>query len=105
MPVESDADLLGMFDAGEFGAAATWTPAAARGLPYSNVALTVIEDDPTAGGFNATARQVEVMVPLPALPAEPQRNDTMTVAGAPYRVDAATSDIDRRVWRLTLVTG
>jgi hypothetical protein len=123
MPVESDADILGMFDAADFGVAATWAPAWSRDWPRTLVAdlvadtytlsvdttaLAVIQDDPSdatpafGGGLGAIAQGRTIMLPAAALPAEPLRDDLMTVAGTDCRIEAATSDVDRRLWRATL---
>ncbi len=121
MPVESDADILGMFDAGEFGVAAAWAPGWGRDWSRTLLAdlqagtyllstaatdLTVIRDDPTdrafGGGAGAMAGQMEVMLPAASLAADPLRDDVMTIDGASFAIEAAASDIDRLTWRATL---
>lgn len=123
MPVESDADLLGMFDAQDFGVAATWAPGWSRDWPRTLIAdvvagtyslssdttdLAVIRDDPAdrtasfGGNLGSIARRDELMLPAAALPGEPLRDDLMTIAGASFEVEHAVSDIDRLVWRVTL---
>lgn len=122
MPVESDADILGMFDAADFGVAATWGPGWGRDWPRALVAdlllgtvtlsaetvdLDVIQDDPSdrtfgGGGLGAVTARNQVMLPAAALPVEPLRDDPMTIDGAACRVETPVSDVDRLVWRLTL---
>lgn len=123
MPVESAADILGMFGAEDFGVAASWGPAWSRDWPRTlvmdlvtgvnalsaeTVDLSVIQDGPNdatpafGGGQGAMTQRRVIMLPAAALPAEPFRDDLVTVAGAASRAEAAASDIDRLVWRLTL---
>lgn len=122
MPVDSDADILGMFDAEEFGVAATWGPGWKRPWPRTLVMdfvtltgsltaetadLVVIRDNPTdnAGAFSASgsvARRDAIMLPSAAIGAEPLHGDQVTVDGAAAQVAQTESDIDRRLWRATL---
>jgi hypothetical protein len=122
MPVESDADLLGMFDAADFGIASTWSPGWDRDWPRSvlidleaesyvrsveETGIVVMRDDQrqVAAGFAASgtiAPRFEVMLPLPALSAEILRGDLLRVGGELLVVEASTSDIEARIWRITL---
>ncbi len=121
MPVESDADILGMFDAEEFGVAATWYPGWGRNWPRSleidmqagtyalfveGTDLALIRDNPAAeiAGFGAgsVATAVHVILPAAALPAPPLRKDVITIAAASYAVETPTHDVDRALIFLTL---
>lgn len=123
MPVDSDADILGMFSADDFGVAATWAPGWTRDWPRTLVAdlvagtitlttettdLVVIQDDPTDraasfGGTGTIARRDSIMLPAAALPASPMNADPVTVDGGAFAIGHAESDIDRRLWRAALV--
>lgn len=121
MPVESDADLLGMFDAEEFGVAAVWHPGWARDWPRAMVldleaetaslttdgaAVVVMRDNPAGvvagGGLGAIADRLEVILPVAALPVTPSRQDILLIEGAIFMVEQAETSIDRALWLLTL---
>jgi hypothetical protein len=87
VPVESDADLLGMFDPAEFGVAAQWTQAGG-GPPLS---ITVIPLQPEAvreamEGARSVAIAASVRVPVAAVGGRMIRGDLLSFGGQAYRV-------------------
>jgi hypothetical protein len=92
MPVESDADLLGMFDAQDFGVAATWR-AGGSGAPVDVLVLRDIPTvDGTAFGMTVRAGAQILTVAFASVPALAKGDtftigvDVLTVQGAPRRI-------------------
>jgi hypothetical protein len=78
MPVESAADLLGMFDAEEFGVAATWRAGGTGTATPVTVLLDVPDVDSTGFGVPVRAGSRVVRVPRAALPAL-AKGDTLQI--------------------------
>lgn len=124
MAVDSDADLLAMFDAEDFGVTASWAPgwerdyygrtltvdmqSGAASIEAAQTAMTVIPDEDAqavpafGGGPGGAAGRMVVLAPAPAFPVAPEHGDLMEVGAVAFKVEVATSSIDRRVWVLTL---
>jgi hypothetical protein len=84
MPVESAADLLGMY--GDFGETATLT-IAGQTLPARKVLPQEPRDE--ALGIKAVASTLIVRLIAAGLPAAPRRGDTIAFRGIVYRVAEA----------------
>jgi len=103
MAVESAADLAGFFAPGEFGVAATYTPA---GGPA--VAVTVQHLQPLVaadlGGADVMVRRRSVLLQAVEV-ATPVRGDTVTIDAAVYTVVNAELDGLGVLWTVGLKGG
>lgn len=122
MPVEDDADLLGMFDPAEHGVAAIYTPAASvrmrwlgldfladsyttvtRGDPVPVTVMWLRPEDSFGGDTPANlALASRVMVPAVSLPARPLRNDLIEIGALAYRVAEVRQEDDGALFTLQL---
>jgi hypothetical protein len=78
MPVESDADILGMFDAADFGVAATWRAGGVGAPVVATVILNQPDVDSAGFGVPVRAGSRVVMVPRATLPLL-SKGDTLQV--------------------------
>lgn len=104
MPVESAADLAGMFDTADHAVSALWKIGGAG----AGVTVAAIVDSPDGdafgGGLGAVARRSLATLPMAAAPSL-ARGDTLTIAGIVWRVEKAEADIERAVLTVTLGVG
>ena len=102
-PVESAADLAGMFNTGDFAVAGTYTPVA--GGPVT-VAVILDTPDDAAGGLGtigAQAGQVTARIRTAQLPGGTAgRGDALVIGAATYTVASAQIDLTGAMWRLVL---
>ncbi len=99
---ETDADLAGMFDPGDFAVSASYSTG---GAP---VAVSVIQDVPGddiagLGDPGAEGSQLSALIrtiDIPGGVAAP--GHVLTIAGTAYPVESARPDATRAVWRLVL---
>lgn len=102
MPVESAADLAGMFSSDDFAEAATYAPRADRALPSSRVDVIMTDALNVMAYGNATLRARSCLLRAAALAYEPQRGDMLTLPEGRFEVAARETQLDGAVYLLTL---
>lgn len=104
MPLETDADILGMFDTNDHAQAAIYTPAGEAPMAVS-VILDQAESVVGLGARPATPTGFTAMLPAAQIPDRPRKGELLSVGTRDFRIEAAQVDQAGRIWRLTLAAG
>lgn len=106
MPVESAADLAGMFDPADHAEAVTFRLAAGgASITVNAIFDTPVDDIGGVGGIGARSRAIAAMALLSSFGAQrPRRGDFITRGGELLRIEAAELDSTGAIITLTLGT-
>jgi hypothetical protein len=100
MPLETDADILAMFDPDEHASAALYTPAGEA--PMSVSVILDRAEGVAFGGVGLQGTGWQAMLPVAQVPDRPQRGELLSVGTRDFTIETAEADQAGAIWTLTL---
>ncbi len=100
MAIESDADILAMFDTADHASAAIYTPQGEAPLAVS--VILDRDEAPTLAGAGLQATAWRAMMPVAQVPDRPVRGELLSVGDRDFTIETADTDMAGAIWTMTL---